>query len=300
MVQQIVSGLVTGSLYAAFGLALFLVLQATGVLNLAQGEMATFSAFIAWTVLPGGFALALLTGALTGVILGALVYVVVMRVLDKHHEEAAIMGSIGLLFLFNSLTLTVWDADPRSFPTLVGGLAIDTPALKLPWQSVVVILTIAVILGALFWMLYRTGIGLAMRAAARDSETASLFGIDTRRMKLLGWCLSGAIGSIAGIFIASSITLSVSMMMPVLGVALVALVVGGVSTPVGVIFGGFVVGVAQNLIGTYARPVLEFVGINMPVNDTGSWRDIGMVAVLLLILLVRPQGLLGHKLARSA
>ena len=282
--QQVVAGLASGSIYAALALALVLIHRATGVINFAQGEMATLSTYVAWTLTANhgwgywpAFAFTLAVSFLGG----AAVHQAIIRPNEKGSVLRVVIVTIGLLIFVNGLVTLIWGGEVRAvespFPagtTVIAGVAITTADIG----------TIAVVLGtvAALWALFQyTKLGLAMRAAAVNPAEARLVGVRVTWMLSLGWGLAAVLGAVAGMLAAPSVFLDPNLMAALLIYAFAAAVLGGIDSPVGAVVGGLTLGVGLNLIGTY----VDFVGadLRLPVA----------LLVILVVLLVKPTGIFG-------
>ena len=292
--QQVVAGLASGSIYATLALAIVIIYRSTGVVNFAQGEMATFTTFIAWTLVDhgvgywGAFPLTVLIAFAGGIALERLV----VRPVEGGPVLTVVILTIGLFILFGGLSNWIWKAEVRSFPPNrpfptstwdLGGVAIS--------KQDVGILGVTLGLVLLLYLLFQhTKIGLALRAAALNPAASRLVGVRVGWMLALGWGLAAAIGAVAGLFTAAaSPPLDPNMMRPILIYAFAAAVLGGLESPVGAIIGGLTVGVLLNLVVTYDSHVhLELDRLRLPIA----------FLVILTVLLVRPGGLLGRVAVR--
>ena len=282
--QQVVAGLASGSIYAALALALVLIHRATGIINFAQGEMATLSTYFAWTLTTNhgwGYWPAFACTLAVSFLGGAAVHQTVIRPNEKGSLLRVVIVTIGLLILINGLVILIWGGEVRAvqspFPagtTQIAGVAITTADIG----------TIAVVLAtvAALWLLFQyTTLGLAMRAAAVNPAEARLVGVRVTWMLSLGWGLAAALGAVAGMLAAPSVFLDPNLMAALLIYAFAAAVLGGIDSPVGAVVGGLTLGVGLNLIGTY----IDFVGadLRLPVA----------LLVILVVLVVKPTGIFG-------
>jgi len=288
--QQVVSGLASGGVYGALALAIVLIHRATGVINFAQGEMATFSTYIAWTLTTNhgfsywpAFAITLLVSFVGGV--G--IHQAVIRPVERGPQIRVVIITIGLLLLINGLMTWIWSGEVRSvpspFPTRtidVGGVAISVQDIG----TIAVCLVSVVVLWAFFQF---TKVGLALRAAAVNPAEARLVGVRVPWMLGLGWGLAAVLGAIAGMLTAPSVFLDPNMMQAVLIYAFAAAVLGGIDSPIGAVLGGLMLGVGLNLLGTY----IDFVGADLRLPAA--------LLVILVVLLVRPTGLFGTREVRK-
>ena len=287
--QQVVAGLASGSIYASLALALVLIHRATGVINFAQGEMATLSTYIAWTLTTNhgwGYWPAFAFTLAVSFVGGAAVHQAVIRPNEKGSVLRVVIVTIGLLILVNGVVTWIWSGEVRAvqspFPsgtTDIGGVAISTQDIG----TIVVVLATVVVL----WLLFQyTKLGLAMRAAAVNPAEARLVGVRVAWMLSLGWGLAAVLGAIGGMLAAPSVFLDPSLMAAILIYAFAAAVLGGIDSPVGAVVGGLTLGVGLNLIGTY----VDFVGadLRLPVA----------LLVILVVLLVKPTGIFGRREVR--
>ena len=292
--QQVVAGLASGSIYALLALAIVIIYRSTGIVNFAQGEMATFTTFIAWTLVDhgvgywGAFALTLVIAFVGGV---ALERTIVRRV-EGGPVIITVMLTIGLFILLGGLSNWIWKAEVRAFPPSrpfptsawdIGGVAISQ-------QDAGILAVTLVLVVALYALFQFTKLGLALRASALNPTASRLVGIRVGWMLALGWGLAAAIGAIAGLFTAAANPpLDPNMMRPVLIYAFAAAVLGGLESPVGAIVGGLALGVGLNLIVTYDSHIhLDLDRMRIPIAFLS----------ILIVLLVRPSGLFGRTAVR--
>jgi branched-chain amino acid transport system permease protein len=284
LIQQVATGLSTGSLYAIFALALVLIYRSTRVVNFSQGQMAMFTTFIAWSLLNWGldFWFAFFLTMLIAGIVGALVEMVLMRPVEDAPSLNAIILTIGLLTLFGGLALRIWAGEPKIFPSpgVFEGAPLTLGPAAVSRPNIGVFCTSVLIMVAIYLLFNYTKVGLAMRGAAQNRVASQLVGVRVGRMLALGWALSAMVGAVAGMLLAPTIYVSPSMMMGVLLFGFAAAVVGGLDSPLGAIVGGLALGVVQNLAGTYI----------------GSDIDIAVAFLaIILVLIVRPTGLFGKR-----
>ena len=282
--QQVVSGLASGAVYGSLALAIVLIHRATGVINFAQGEMATFSTYIAWTLTTNhGFSYwpAFVVTLVISFVGGFGVHQAVIRPVERGPQIRVVIVTIGLLLLVNGLMTWIWSGEVRAVPSPFPARTIDIGGVAISIQDIG---TLGVSLGtvAVLWAFFQfTKVGLAMRAAAVNPEEARLVGVRVPWMLGLGWGLAAVLGAIAGMLTAPSVFLDPNMMLAVLIYAFAAAVLGGIDSPVGAVVGGLLLGVGLNLFGTY----IDFVGadLRLPVA----------LLVILVVLLLRPAGLFG-------
>ncbi|MBA2474870.1 MAG: branched-chain amino acid ABC transporter permease [Actinobacteria bacterium] len=279
--QQIVSGLASGGVYASLALALVLIHRSTQVINFAQGEMATFATYIAWTLIDRGMSYwpAFVLTLLVAFVGGVAVERVVIRPVERAPVLTVVMVTIGLLVLVNGAMAWLWSPEVKSFPSPFPSRAIDVGGVAISLQDLGILGMTLVTLTLLYLFFRFTKVGLALRAAAVNPESSRLAGVRVSWMLALGWGLAAMLGAVSGMMIAPTSFLEPNMMQVIIIYAFAAAVLGGINSPVGAVVGGLLLGVALNLIGAYA----EFLGpeLRLPVA----------LAILLAVLLVRPAGL---------
>ena len=282
--QQVVDGLATGGMYAGLALAIVLIYRSTRVVNFAQGEMATFSTFLAWQLMEWGLsywpAFVLTLGiAFVG---GVGVERVFIRPVERRPELVIVIVTIGLLIALNGLTGWIWGPEVKAFDSPFPNRTIDVAGVTVSIQDIgTFCVCLATVL--LVWLFFRfTSVGLAMRAVAVNPDASRLMGVRVGWMLALGWGLAAVLGAVAGMMAAPTVFLDPDMMLVILIYAFAAAVLGGIDSPVGAVVGGLILGVVVNLLGRY----VGFVGQQLRLPSA--------LGLLLLVLLIRPQGLFGH------
>jgi branched-chain amino acid transport system permease protein len=281
--HQVFSGLAAGGVYASLALALVMIYQATHLVNFAQGEMAMFSTYIAWALIQAGlpywvaFALTLGIAFAGGIVIERLV----IRPLAGSSVLAVVIVFIGLLVIFNAMAGWIFSYVVKTFPSpfparpLFGNKYIGSHELG------VIAVTLVVLL--LLYVFFRhTKLGLAMRAAAENPVSSRLVGIRVGWMLALGWGLAAAVGSVAGMMVAPIVFLDPNMMSGILLYAFAGALLGGIDNPAGAVFGGFLVGVLENLIGAFV------IGNELKLSVA--------LALIIGVLVVRPHGLFGQRI----
>jgi branched-chain amino acid transport system permease protein len=295
LLQQIASGLASGAIYACVALALVMIFTATDHLNFAQGEMAMFSTYLCWQLMQFGLGFwpsLLLTVAISFVI-GVLIERIILRPLAGAPVLTSVVVFIGLLAIFHSLAGGIWSHTIKSFPSpfpkttigagLIGGHQIGMVAVTL------------VLLMALFCFFRFTSLGLAMRAAAQNPTSARLVGVRVDWMLALGWGLAAAIGAVAGAMVAPVVYLEPNMMASILLYGFAGALVGGISSPGGAVFGGFLVGVLENLVAFFGNLTEKTFGWYIVGN--GEKLSVALIIVI-TILTLKPAGLFGHVITK--
>lgn len=287
LLQQILSGVASGSLFAMLGLAIVLIHRSTGILNFAQGQLALIAAFVAWSVLEwqGNFWVAVGLSMLTAAWIGAALHYLLFRYVQRAGHLQQVMVSIGLLMVSNGVLLWGWGAEPRAFGPfrIFQGAPFCTMQLCISRLDLGTLFTAILVMTALYLFFQQTKLGKALRATAADPVVSALMGIPVERMFAIGWALSSAVGALAGILSALTLGLDLDMMSSVLLLAFAGTVLGGLESPLGAVVGGVLVGILKNIAGAYAPAALG--NVDMPVA----------FVMIVLILLVRPEGLLGER-----
>jgi branched-chain amino acid transport system permease protein len=282
-VQVIVDGLATGSLYGALALAVVLIYRSTGIVNFAQGEMAMFSTFIAWGLMQAGLplALALLGTLVFSFVAGMLIERVIIRPVEGGEVLTMVIVTLGLYILVNSAAGWIWGFGNRSFPGLFGDGSFDVAGVSVSVESIGIVAVLLAVVGILFAVTQRTKVGLAMRAVSLNPDSSRLVGISVGRTLMIGWGIAALVGALAGALIAPRLFLDVNFMGGVLIYSFAAATLGGFDSPLGAVLGGWIIGVAENLAGTY----VDFIGSDLKI--------LVPLTAILVVLLFRPTGLFG-------
>lgn len=254
-VNVLLSGVATGMVFAAVALGLVLISRATGVINFAQGAMAMFTTFLAYSLLEQGIGYwpAFVAALAMGLVFGALVERTLMRPLQGKSPLNPVIVTIGLLIVLEGVAGSIWGNTSRGFPAALSqkGLVIGTTHVAFsPFDvfTVGAVLVLVAAIGALFrW----TDVGLRMRAGAFAPEVARLLGVRVDRLYTLGWALACAAGALAGLLVAPISSFSPYYMDLYLIYGFVAAVLGGLVSPVGALVGGLVTGLATSFTGGY-------------------------------------------------
>ena len=282
-VQLVIDGVAIGSIYAALALALVLIFRSTGIVNFAQGEMAMFSTFIAWGLVEGGFplGLALLAALVVSFVGGMLVERVIIRPVEGQDQLTILIVTLGLFILVNSAAGWIWGFENRGFPRALPGGSADVAGVRISWESLGILAVLLVVVGVLFLLFQRTKLGLAMRAVAANPVSSRLVGISVGRTLMIGWGLAALLGAIAGVLVAPQLFLDVNLMGGVLVYSFAAATLGGFDSPKGAVIGGWIIGLAETLAGSY----IGFIGSDLTI--------LVPLVIILGVLLVRPTGLYG-------
>jgi branched-chain amino acid transport system permease protein len=288
--QQIVSGLASGSIYALLALALVIIHRSTGVINFAQGEMATLSAYIAWALIAHhtwSYWPAFVTTLVVSFLGGIAIHTAVIRPVEKGSVLRIVIVTIGLLVAINGFIVWQWTGEPQQLQSPFGTDVYDVGGVVVAAHdigTIVVALGIVLLLWALFQF---TKVGLALRAAAVNPEEARLVGVRVSWMLGLGWGLAALLGAVAGMLTAPTVGLDPNMMAAVLIYSFAAAVLGGIDSPLGAVVGGLLIGVLLNMLSFLSQ------------YGAFDWftEELRLPMALLIILaalLIRPQGIFGR------
>jgi len=280
LLHQVLAGLATGGIYASLALALVMIYQATHLVNFAQGELAMFATYFAWSLINAGVPYwpAFFITVIFAFVLGVVIERVVIRPVENAPVLAVVVVFIALLVILNSVAGWIYTYTIKTFPSPFPTGGVFGTKLLSPHELGAIGVTLVVLL--LLYVFFRfTPLGLAMRAAAQNPDSARLVGIRVGWMLALGWGLAAAIGSIAGMMVAPIVFLDPNMMGGILLYAFAAALVGGIDNPGGAVLGGFMVGVLENVLGAFV---------------IGNELKLAVALVLIIgVLVVRPSGFFG-------
>ena len=282
--QQVVSGIAQGAIFASLALALVLIYNAMGLVNFAQGEMAMFSTYICWTLLQTGlpYWVAFVATLVIAFVGGLLIERIVIRPVENAPILTIVIVTLGLVFILNSVAGWVYSYIQKPFPSPFPSKPIKIGQIVLGAHDLGAIGITLVVLLLLFLFFRYTTLGLAMRAAAQNPTSSRLCGIRVGWMLALGWGLAATFGAVAGIMVAPVVFLDPNMMVGIQLYAFAAATVGGFTSPLGAVVGGFLVGVTENLVGTY----VSFIGTELKLTVA--------LALILVVLVFKPSGLFGR------
>lgn len=280
ILHQVLAGLATGGIYASLALALVMIYQATHLVNFAQGEMAMFATYIAWTLINAGmpYWAAFFLTVIFAFVLGVVIERVVIRpVANSGSVLSVVVVFIALLVILNSVTGWIYSYTIKTFPSPFPK-ELGFGKYMSPHEVGAIGVTLVVLL--LIYAFFRfTPLGLAMRAAAQNPDSSRLVGIRVGWMLALGWGFAAAIGSIAGMMVAPVVFLDPNMMGGILLYAFAGALIGGIDNPWGAVFGGFLVGVLENVLGAFV---------------IGNELKLAVALVLIIgVLTVKPSGFFG-------
>jgi branched-chain amino acid transport system permease protein len=288
--QQIAAGVREGAIYAGLALAIVIIYRSTRVINFAQGEMATFTTFVAWSLMNHGLSFwtafpIVLALAFTG---GVAIERVVIRPVENAPVVTIVIVTLGLALLLNGLMNLIWGGGNQQFRGPFSTRTIDLGGVPISVQDIGIV-AVSVGLVALLALFFRfTKLGLALRASAFNPDSSRLVGVRVGWMLAFGWGLAAVLGAVAGMMVAPVVFLDPNMMQTILLYAFAAAVLGGLDSPLGAVVGGLLLGVTITLLGRY----VGFVGQTLKLPTA--------LLLILLLLIVRPGGLFGSVTVRRA
>lgn len=299
-VGVVVIGLQTGAVYSLIALGIALVYKATRVLNFAQGELGTVPAFVAYAFMvsfdwsdaggnPDGGKLwwATIVAIAAGAGLAVLVNVFVVQRLAEASAVTSLVATAGVSLLFISAEVVIFEAKLRPFPRYIEGDAFTLSGVNVSWHTVLVILVLGAAATGLA-LFFRTPAGVALLATAQEPFAAELSGVSVRSMSILAWATAGALAAIGGMLGAGVFAnvrpglMTSQFLIP----AFTAAVLGGLTSMIGAVVGGILVG----LVTVYANELVLGLEIDLPGPP-----QVAILAVLLLVLTLRPRGLFGKE-----
>jgi branched-chain amino acid transport system permease protein len=277
------TGIAAGMIYSALALALVLIWRATRVVNFAQGAMAMTTTYIALGViqLTDNYWLGFIVALASGLVLGMVAERGLVRWVETGPPLNAIIVTLGLFLVLESVVPMLGGAQIRSFPApfSISATQVGNVFIALSPFNIFTIAAVLLVMVALLVLFRFTGIGLSMRAAAFAPDIARLLGVRVGRLLSLGWGLASMAGALAGLLVAPTLLLYPSNMDAILVYGFTAAVLGGLDSPIGALVGGLAIGLALSYIGGYLGGDLEAVGA---------------LVILIATLMVRPQGLFVH------
>ncbi len=295
VIETLLIGLSTGSIYALMSLAIVLVWRSTRVVNFAQAGQAMLATYIGYEIATRSevFWLAVLFAIVAGALVGAGVDYFFKRVLFKHATSgpaavvAPVIATLGLLGLIRSVVGLIWGGDLKSIeaPVTRDGYTIGETTIPFSPLNTLIIATVCIVLIAISIVFRRTNLGLALRASAYAPEIAQLAGVRTAQTRTIGWAIAGGVGGIAGMLITSYNFLSPNSLDLLLVFGFIAAVIGGLESMVGSVVGALILGIGLSFILSYVGTSLTFIS--------------GFL-VLILVLLIKPDGIIGSRKGRRA
>lgn len=303
-IQQIINGLVLGSMYALVALGYTMVYGIINLINFAHGEILMVGALTSWTVvtalagsgLPGWLILliSLVAAIIVCTILNFAVEKIAYRPLRNAPRLAPLITAMGMSLLLQTLAMIVWKPNPKPFPILLPSTPFDLGGPVITVVQIMILVSTVVILASLMWLVNHTKLGRAMRATAENPRVAGLMGVKPDSVISATFVIGAALAAVAGIMWAANYgTVQHTMgFMPGLK-AFTAAVLGGIGNLAGAMLGGVLLG------------LIEAIGAGYLGDLTGgvlgsNYSDIFAFISLILVLTLRPSGLLGERVADRA
>jgi branched-chain amino acid transport system permease protein len=287
--QHVVAGLANGGIYATLALALVLIHRATGILNFAQGEMGMFATYIAWSLIYSAGITYWVSFAFTLAIAfvgGAAVYQVVIRPFARRSELTVVIVTIALLVIINGAAAWIWGPEEKFFESPFPLHVLHIGSIVVNVQDLGMIGVSLACVAAVFLFFRYTRPGLQMRASAFGPAMSRLLGIRVTLMFSIGWGLAAMLSAVAGMMAAQALVLSPNYMLVVLTYAFAAAVLGGIDSPAGAVAGAYLLGVGLSLLTEY----VHWLGTSLQLPVA--------LAILVLVLVIRPAGLFGRVVVR--
>ena len=324
--QQLINGLTLGSVYAVVALGYTMVYGIIQLINFAHGEVVMVGAMVALTVI-GGLAasgsmppfLILAAGVLCAVpvcmILGYLIERVAYRPLRSAPRLAPLITAIGVSIILQHVALLVFSRNPRVFPQIVANPVFDIGGASISAVQIAIMLLSFAMMAGLTFLVYRTRLGMAMRATSENPAVAGLMGIDINRVIALTFVLGAGLGAMAGVMVGTYYGIAHYKMGALLGMkAFSAAVLGGIGNLGGAMLGGLLLGVVEALGTGYIGEATDLCNIGWlssalaeRCSDNGhmvlfgsNYQDVFAFIVLIIVLVFRPSGLLGERVGDRA
>lgn len=304
LLQQIINGLVLGSMYALVALGYTMVYGIIGLINFAHGEVLMVGALVSWTAigllqglgLPGWLMLllSLLLACTVAAGLNFLIEKVAYRPLRNAPRLAPLITAIGMSILLQTLAMIIWKPNYKSFPTLLPSTPLSLGGASITPTQVLILLLTLLSMAGLMWLVHATRLGRAMRATAENPRVAALMGVDPDRVISATFVIGAVLAALAGVMWAANYGTAQHTMGFLPGLkAFTAAVFGGIGNLAGAVVGGILLGLIESIGAGY---IGELTG-----GVLGShYADIFAFIVLILVLTLRPSGLLGERVADRA
>lgn len=305
-IQQLINGLVVGSIYALIALGYTMVYGILQLINFAHGEIVMMGAMITISAvsilsgsginLPGP--LLVVAGLLVSIpitmLLGFTIERVAYRPLRKAPRLAPLITAIGISIVLQQVAVLIWKNNPRSFPDLLPHASHDFMGAVITDLQILIVVLALVVMGGLLIMVEKTKLGRAMRAVSMNQSVASLMGVNINYVISMTFVIGSALGAVAGVMVGANYGLAYPTMGFMIGLkAFTAAVLGGIGNLAGAVAGGLLLGIIESVGAGYLGPITGGV--------LGShYQDIFAFMVLILVLVFRPSGLLGERVAERA
>lgn len=287
MIQILVSGLSMGCIYGLIGLGFVLIYNATNGLNFAQGELVMLGAFVFYTMI--GTGAPYLGAALATLVLMCIAGFIFQKALFYPIRNRSILSfiivTIGFSIFARNLAILVWGPFPLRAPSLFPYSTVSFGDVTLSPENVFIVLVTAIVLGVQYWFFFHTDLGRRLRATAQNAEMAQLLGVRSGRMIAITFVISTLLAGIAGVLLAPIFMIDTEMGLLLIMKAFIAVVIGGFGSVPGAVVGGLFVGLLEVLVAFFLSSI---------------YKDAIVFTVLILFLLVLPQGIFGERISERA
>ena len=302
--QQIINGLTLGSVYAIVALGYTMVYGIIQLINFAHGELVMIGAMVAFSVIGAlaGTALPPLLIVVAGILaavpacmlVGFAMERIAYRPLRNAPRLAPLITAIGISIILQHVALLVWSRSPLAFPQIIPLVSFHVGGAIVTGVQIAIILTSVLMMGGLTLMVYRTKLGIAMRATSQNPQVAGLMGIDINRIIAFTFIVGAGLAAVAGVMVGTYYGIAHYSMGSLLGMkAFSAAVLGGIGNLAGAMLGGILLGVVEALGAGYIGDLTD--------NVFGSnYQDVFAFLVLIAVLVFRPSGLLGERVGDRA
>ncbi len=306
LLQQLINGITLGSVYALVALGYTMVYGIVGLINFAHGELVMVGALTALSVIqvllragiglpPGAMMLLALAAALpVCMLLAYAMERVAYRPLRRAPRLAPLITAIGVSIVLQNVAMMFWGRSYFSFPPILSVTTYDVAGAAVTDLQILIVLLSAALMAGLLLVVHRTRLGLAMRATAENIGVAALMGVDANRIIVAAFLLGAALAAVAGLMVSAYYGIAHYYLGFLLGLkAFTAAVLGGIGNIAGAMLGGLLLGVIESLGAGYIGDLTGgFLGSN--------YQDVFAFMVLVVVLTIRPSGLLGERVSERA
>lgn len=284
VLQAALSGITNGFVYALIGMGMAVIFKGSRIINAMQGEFAVVGALVTVFALQAAqlpYALAIVAGIAVGALSGWAIDLLFVRPMSRRgaSEESFLLLTIGLAFALSASALYFGGRDSHLLPAFGGEGVVELAGATMPNHAVWLVLVSMVVVMALRLFYTRTLLGLSMTAASLDPDGATTTGINVARMRQYTFLLGGGIGAVAGILVTPLIAMNYQMGIALTLKGFAAAILGGLSNPMGAVAGGLMLGLVESLA---------------VVGFPSGYRDVVALSMLVVIMIVLPNGLLGR------
>jgi len=297
LVQLLSAGIATGSIYALIAIGIVLIYKCSGVVNFAQGAYAMFGAYVTYALSKLGLpaVVAVLVSMVTMAALGVATEKFVLRPMLRAPVVAVMMATLGILIFAKAICLAIWGPDQIAFPKIFPEGSIEVGGIFMTYNYVAAGILSAILCAAFLGFYQFTSLGLMQRCAANNSKAALAIGIHVSNQISIAWGMSAALAGLGGTLLATLNGLSLGL--ETIGlVAFPVIVLGGLTSLGGAFIAGILLGVLEALTDGLLTPALEeFLRAYTNIYSIGALQQVVPYALLVLMLLVRPQGIFGQR-----